>query len=291
MFRILSILILTFLSTHSLANSNKVAVVVNDKVITEKDIFDRKNFIILVQNLHNIKEPEISYIKRVATESLIEDLLLEKESKKYNFQISEQEVQQFIASLEDMKQLGRGFFKQRLAHNQDAYQSFIKKTSSDIIKQRINGEVLFHSVSISNSEMDDISIRAGKDASLSFREIAINSNSDKAYNILRNSRALLINCGKDQKISDLTISRSEKKLSELSKAYQELFFDLKVGEYTKIIDSDGTLKMYQLCARKIENVTEKETDYLMSYLGNKKLHYKMLKYIETIRKKAYIKYL
>lgn len=291
MFRILAILILTFCSTNSFASTNQVAVIVNDKVITEKDIFDRKNFIILVQNLHNLKEEELKYIKKLASESLIDDILLEAEAAKHAIKVTDEEIESFIKTIEDAKGLGKGFFKAKLAAHKDVYQSFIKKTRSDVIKQKINGEILSRGISISNSEIDDIAIRAGKDALFSYREIAINSASDKAYAELRNTRNILKDCSKEQKIKDVTISRAEKKLSELSAQEKELFVDLKVGEYTAIINSGNGLKMYQLCNKKISNVTEKENDYLMNYLGNKKLHFRMLKFMETIRKKAYIKYL
>ncbi len=291
MFRILAILILTFCSANSFASTNQVAVIVNDKVITEKDIFDRKNFIILVQNLHNLKEEEIKYIKNLATESLIDDILLEAEASKHAIKVSDEEIESFIKTIEDAKELGKGFFKAKLAAHKDIYESFIKKTKTDVIKQKINGEILSRGISISNSEIDDIAIRAGKDAIFSFREISINSASDKAYAELRNTRNILKDCSQETKIKDVTISKAEKKLSELSAQEKELFVDLKAGEYTAIINSENGLKMYQLCSKKLSNVTEKENDYLMNYIGSKKLHLKMLKFMETIRKKAYIKYL
>ncbi len=291
MLRILAILILTFCSSNSFATSNKVAVIVNDKVITEKDIFDRKNFILLVQNMHNLKEEELKYIKHLATESLIEDILLEEEAKKNSILITSEETEHFIKTVEESRNLGKGFFKGKLSANKDAYDSFMKKTKTDVIKQRINAEVLSRSISVSNSEIEDIAIRAGKDAIFTYREIDINSSSDKAYAALRNARSILKDCKKEEKIKDITISKQEKKLSEFSTLEKEIFADLKIGEYTAIVNSGNGLKMYQLCGKKVSDVSEKESDYLMNYLGSKKLHYRMLKFLETIKKKAYIKYI
>lgn len=290
MLRAFSIFIFILLSADVFANTDKVAVVVDNTIITEKEIYDRKNFFISAQNLTNIKEKEQLALRKAAVESLIDEALLEEAAIKYGFKITDIDVKNFLDSVEKNRNTEPGTFKKKFGANQGVYASFLKKIKGDYIKTRLNNEVLMRGISVSNSEVDDVAIKyVGKDSLLEIREFTVNSSSDKAYKTLRDARKTFKLCTKEAKSKEMTVQTWTKKFSELSKDEKELVFDLKVGEFSAILDKSDGIFMYQICGKKVEGVSDQESDNLMNYLGNKKLNFKMQKYLETIRANAYIK--
>ena len=65
---------------------------------------------------------------------------------------------------------------------------------------------------------------------------------------------------------------------------------LKEGQYSAINDRDGKLLTYQICSRKVDNISKLEEENIMNYIGNKKVNLKMQRYLEGLKKKSYIKY-
>lgn len=293
MVRNLSIFLLMFFSLKAFAYEDKVAVVVNNDIITEKEISDRKNFFIKVNNAHHLSTEEHSFLKKMAIQTLIDEILLEEQAKKYSLDINAKEIQYFIKNIEESRKLGVGFFKRTFSNDKSVYSSFLKKIRGDYIKLKINNEILMRGIAVYNTELDNVAIRyVGKDALFVIREFNTNLDSDKAYKVLREARKTQKDCNKTIKSKDYTVTSWSKKLSELPKSVGELLVDLKDGEFSVIIDKEeGGLAMYQVCSKKVEGLTEQENDNLTNYLGNKKLNFKMMKYLETIRSKAYIKYM
>jgi len=278
------------LSTEVFANTDKVAVVVDNTVITEKEIYDRKNFFIVSHNLTNLKEKDQIALREQAVQSLIEDALLEGAAIKNSFKISEADVKNFITTIEKSRNSEPGSFKKKFSGNSGIYASFIKRIRGEYIKTRINNEILMRGISVSENEVDEVAVKyVGKDSLLEIREFSLNSNSDKSYKALKDARKTYKLCSKETKSKNITVQSWTKKFSELSKDQKEIVFDLKLGEFSAIVDSSDGIFMYQICGKKVENITGQESDNLTNYLGNKKLNFKMQKYLETIRNNAYIK--
>ncbi len=292
MSRLILILLLVFGAAHASANQDKVAVIVNDSVITEKEIFDRKNLFIIIQGIKNLTHEQQIMFKRAATQSLVDEILLEKEAKTNSMKVSDKDIDAFIINVEEGKKLGKGFFKHHFSHDKGVYASFVKKMRGDLIKSRLNNEILMRGISVSDSEVAGVAIRlAGKDQMIKVIEFITNSNNDKSYDLLNKARKSKNYCTKKPNSKDFEINTIEKKFTEFPKNQRELLAELKSGDYSAIVDLDGKLHMYHVCSRTVHDASMQEIDNFMNYIGNKKLSFKMIKHMETIRKKAYIKYI
>jgi len=292
MSRLVLILVLIFSAANVFANHDKIAVIVNNSVITEKEILDRNMLFITIQGIQNITPEQKLLFRRVSTQSLIDEVILEGEAKINSIKVSKQDVDAFISNLERSKKLEKDFFKHHLSSNKGVYASFLQKMRGDLIKTRLNNEILMRGIVVSDTEVEGVAVRlAGKDQKINVAEYITYSNDDKSYALLNKARKSKNYCVKKADSQGFELNLIEKKFSEFSKKQQELLSDLKVGDYSAIVDIDGKLHMYHICSKVIQNATEQEIDNFMNYIGNKKLSFKMIKYIEILRKKAYIKYI
>ncbi len=292
MSRLVLILVLIFSAANVFANHDKIAVIVNNSVITEKEILDRNMLFITIQGIQNITPEQKLLFRRVSTQSLIDEVILEGEAKINSIKVSKQDVDAFISNLERSKKLEKDFFKHHLSSNKGVYASFLQKMRGDLIKTRLNNEILMRGIVVSDTEVEGVAVRlAGKDQKINVAEYITYSNDDKSYALLNKARKSKNYCVKKADSKGFELNLIEKKFSEFSKKQQELLSDLKVGDYSAIVDIDGKLHMYHICSKVIQNATEQEIDNFMNYIGNKKLSFKMIKYIEILRKKAYIKYI
>jgi len=292
MSRLVLILVLIFSAANVFANHDKIAVIVNNSVITEKEILDRNMLFITIQGIQNITPEQKLLFRRVSTQSLIDEVILEGEAKINSIKVSKQDVDAFISNLERSKKLEKDFFKHHLSSNKGVYAAFLQKMRGDLIKTRLNNEILMRGIVVSDTEVEGVAVRlAGKDQKINVAEYITYSNDDKSYALLNKARKSKNYCVKKADSKGFELNLIEKKFSEFSKKQQELLSDLKVGDYSAIVDIDGKLHMYHICSKVIQNATEQEIDNFMNYIGNKKLSFKMIKYIEILRKKAYIKYI
>jgi hypothetical protein len=289
MIRFLSVFLL-LLSCNSFANGDKVAVIVNNKVITEKEIFARKNFIITLQGLNSLGPKDHEYLKIAARQSLIDEILIEEDAKKYRIEASDKDVQNFVKNVETSRKMPNGYFKSKFGTNPELYNSFLKKMKGELIQSRLNNEMFIRQLQVHEREIDDLAIKLGRtDISIELRELSTKDMSDKSYNLIKKIQSSTKTCS--QKISDksVKVENLTKKLSELSKDEIEMIDSIKDGHFTAIGEKDGKLFSFQVCSRKLYSITDQEVNNISNAIGNRRLNLKLVKYIETLRKKAYIK--
>jgi hypothetical protein len=277
-------------SLNAYGNADRVAVVVNNKIITEKEIFNRKNFIIKLQGLSSLGSREHEYLKEVARQTIIDEILIEEDAKKYKITVSEKDVNNFISNIESSRSMPNGYFKSQFGTNKEIYNSFFNKMKGELIKSRLSNEMFIRQLQVHESEIDDLAIKYGKkDATIQLRQLATNDLSDKGYDSIRKIQKVTKKCSDKVKDRRVGIENMTKKFSELSRDEREMVDNVREGHFTGIIEKDSKLVSYQVCARRVSSISGQEIDNISNIIGNRRLTLKLMKYIEMLRKKAYIK--
>lgn len=289
MLKYAQIILLMLVSFPAIAAEDRVAVVVNRKVITQQEIKDRKNFLVILQNIPTLSSADQHAFNDMVIQSLIDEELMLLDALKHKIVINDAQIQLFIQNVEDSRKLGRNYFKNKFGTNKGLYNSFLNKMKGELVRSRLTNEIFLRQINVSVSEVNSLAARYGrKDTSLELREFSTDDKDDSNYTKLKLAQKLK-SCDKpvkDKKISTQLISTN---LSQLSEKDRDLINDLQPGDFSAIADKGSKLVMYQICSRKVSGLSPTEIENISNIIGNKTLNLKFIKYLETIRKKAYIK--
>lgn len=281
---------LLLISNISFASSEKIALIVNNTPVTESEIYGRKNFIIMMKQMKNLNKMDHQNVRKLAIDSLIDDILLTAEAESKEISATDEEIKDYIKKIEEAQNLKSGFLLKKFAKNSAIKNSFYAKIKAEVIKSKFVNQFLASQIEVDSADVNQVAIRqAGKDAEITLREFSTYSNEDDSYKQLLSLRKKANNCSKKYKFKNIDIEDHETSFSNLSKEDYDAVNTLKKNEFSAIEDRDGILKMFQICAIAPSSLTDEESGYLTNFVGNKKLNYKVSKYIEKLKNRAYIK--
>jgi hypothetical protein len=284
--------LLACLSMNSFAYpSEKIAAIVNKTPITERELLARKNMLIIMQNFEKNKltKENNQTLHMAALDSLIEDILVTEDAASNGIFASDKDVADHINYVENSNKMKKGDLARKFSSDPNIKKSFHDKIRSQIVRIRLNNEVLARSVSVNESEVDHVAIKyAGKDAQINFKVYSTSSDDDKSYKMLAKLREKAKNClYKPSKL--IAMESRESYLNSLSLEEKHYIGNLRKNEFSVIEDSMGGLKLYQVCDIILEPTSKEDLDNMTNFIGNKKLAKATQKYIEKLKNKAYIK--
>ena len=153
-------LLLTFcmLSGAQAAQVNKVAAVVNGKVITMYDL--QKNALPeLIRARINPKDPgqakEMDLILRRSLDSMIMDILFDQEAVRLKATASESDIDEELATIMKTNGLTKAQFEQRLAAQKISVKELRENLRKKIVRQKIMGQEVGRKVVVTNKEIED----------------------------------------------------------------------------------------------------------------------------------------
>ncbi len=283
----------TLCSLSAGAEVQKIAAVVNEDPITIQEFQSRKKMIARFNGVTSMDARQEKAINDAALNSLIEEQLLFQQAKKFKMTISDKEISNAIGDIEKRNKLASGHISSDFAAQGIDIATLRSKVRFDLLKTKLSGQVLAHNVSISPEEIDAAVLDTNsKDASLSLEVITAIDNSDKSYKQMISMAKKLPKCKMIKPNSYkgfASFASVDAKLSTLEPQLQTVVKDMTPGDHSDVIKIGNELKIIALCEKKIENFSNDETNYVINFLGNKKLSLKSRKYMDDLRKKAYVK--
>jgi peptidyl-prolyl cis-trans isomerase SurA len=276
---------------------DKMIAVVNSDIITQKDLDDFINFT-YVQLSREYPEDQvqqkIASIKSDLLERLIEDRLILQEAKKQDARIDETRVKEKLAEI-------------RKRYNSEAeYQSSLATqglVTADLEK-RIREQMLMYTIvetqvrakiSINPGEVTDFYYKNRKDFKVpEQREFDSLEAEDEPT-----AQEVYTKLAAGENLIDLSLKYPVKinKLSargggqELRKEIEEAVFNLKVGELSHPIKSEGyfyVFKLNNIIPPKEQSFEEAQQE-IYRFIFEKKMQEELLKWVEGLKKQAYIK--
>ncbi len=289
------ILFCLLISAQSSASIQKIVAIVNDDTITLSELDERAKLIAFFSNVSPDDNSQKAVIRKLALENLIDEELLFQQEKALGLKIDSQSIDKGISNIEENNKMQKGQLSLLLQENNISKSSFRNKVKSDILKSRIFSEVLPHSVTVNNNNLESVILNdSTKDADLTLKILTANESDQKSYDKMVYLSEKIKNCTLPKAVGYKTVAALEEidtKFSKLDAQTKNIVRTLKVGSHSGVIKTEDHFKIIMLCGRKIDNVTEQENNYLINFLTNKKLSLKLKKYQQDLRKKSYIKIL
>ncbi|MDX2049625.1 MAG: SurA N-terminal domain-containing protein [Rickettsiaceae bacterium] len=287
--KIAAFLIAICLSIYQNAFADKIAVIVNSNIITESEIADRVRFMLDLQDIKSPDTQTINALKEISVQSLIDEVLIKEDSAKNKITISEREVDEYILKLEETRKLPRNFYFNKFNRNKDVYRSFIAKVKSEIAKSRLVNRFASQ-IEVSESEVEDIAQKyAGKDSEIELRKYSVTAQNNLSTQKLLNIQHMARDCSYRHKDKSVKLESIQNKLSELPLELKLIIQNLRLNDFSIIINSGDDLVMYQVCSKKILGISQSEFNHIFNILANQSLGLKFAKHLETLRNNSYIK--
>ncbi len=271
------------------SNLPNIVTIVNDETITAQEFLDRKHIFFALNN--NKIDPSIyKKIDLMIINNLISEKLLKQNYK--GREVSEAQITDAIVNIENTNNMKSGEFIKMLKSKNVNIESFKEQLESEIIKNNIVSS-LYRSVKVSPSEIKYLILSTNsKNAKISMLQFTSNDNSKKSYNQMIKLGKNLCNCKNIDKLhfnKFATIQNIDTTLHQLSGKLFAIAQDLEIEEKTSIYKDNDVFKLAIMCDKEILNMSKNDNEYIINFITNIKLSKQIKQYLETIRKKAYVK--
>ncbi|HJD62347.1 MAG TPA: SurA N-terminal domain-containing protein [Rickettsia endosymbiont of Degeeriella rufa] len=286
----LLLIITVFFTCSAVAETSNIVALVNNEPITLNEFRARKKMIMALNNIEEVTPAQDKELSDIAIKILIEESLLfqyygDKE-------ISQEEIDNAIKSIEDRNKMPHGSLLQYLKSRSVNPDSFISQIKSELIKMNVLSG-LSRSVQVSNKEIDVAILSSDqKEVEVSMQIFTSKNKSDKTFAQMNNLKSKLKNCSDVKKSlyeNFATMTVITDKLSKIEEAKQTIVKDLNPNQASNVFEKYNEFEIVQVCTKKILNISEDENNYVVNFLTNKKISQKAQKFFEDMHKKAYIK--
>jgi len=287
--KLVSIFIVLF-TFNALADLPDVVVFVNDQPITKYDFESKKKMILVLNNI-DASEPEVNrQINENILNLLIEEELLNQHAEKVGGEVSEEEIDNAILSIEQRNKMPKGGMKAYMKENHIDFETFRKQIKGELIKSNVIN-ALSHSISVSPNEMEIALINSYQDFDIEAWIFTSRHGDEKTKQNMLLLKKRLTSCNKlDEKLYDdfADGEKFDRKLSALPENTQSVVLDTKVGTSSNIYKEGDSYKMVFVC-KKDPGVSKNDLNKIKSFLSNKKMSQKATKFFKDLKIKSNIK--
>jgi primosomal protein N'' len=278
-----------FAEVQSTTVPNIVAIV-NDTPITIQEFKARKLFLKFVNNVNELTPSAEDQLNRTALKTLVDEQLFFSEAKKFKMDITEQEINNSIRTIEKNNNMLQGQFIANLKAHGISVESLKRQVKAQLIKEKLFYE-FSRNIDINRKEINEAAELANKEYVYNFKKLTSIQN-DKASKSKMNSLKKKINsCQIDSEIYK-NIAQLENiniVANKLNEPLKGQSLKIKVGQPTDVFTEGDHIVFYVLCAKEIGGIKENEYDYIANALANKKISILVQKFYEKIKRKSYIK--
>ncbi|MCC8417198.1 MAG: SurA N-terminal domain-containing protein [Rickettsia endosymbiont of Bryobia graminum] len=275
--------------TIAKAELPKIVALVNNEPITLNEFQARKRMIMAFNNIDLNNSEKDKQLNKIVMKTLIDDTLLYQSTKN---KPSDRELNEAICEIEQRNKMPKGQFIEFLKSKSIDINSFKSQIGAEIIKMNILSS-FSKSITISPKEINTaLLITNSKDAEISALSFTSKDKSNKTLSKMHNLQKNIKNCNDIKKSSYDSFARMEninQKISNIDSSLKTILKDLNTEEKSNVFETKEGFKLILMCNKKVVNITKDENEYVLNFLTNKKMSQKAQKYLDNMRKKAYIK--
>lgn len=268
-----------------------IVAIVNETPITKHDLEARKKMLIIVNDLKKVDAKLDKKLNTAAIDSLINDTVLIQHAQNVGGDISEEDIDNAISSVESNGNMKQGHLLKKLA-NIAIINSFKMQIEAELVKSNIIS-AMSKAVNVTHKETNEIILlNNSKDAKISAHLIYSNDDTHESFNKMKNLRPKLNTCStiKESMYENFANNISiNENLSMLTPQLHIIAKDLESDQVSNVFKLDNSFNILIMCDKYIDNISEKENAYITNFLNNKKLSQKIQQFINDLHKKAYIK--
>ncbi len=295
-FGIFTILLAAGASFSIAQAEEKIVAIVNNEIITQRDLESFLNFMrvqLSRQYSSNELEEKIAMMKADLLDRLIEDKLILQEARKNNLQADESRIKSKIDDLK--KRYGsEAEFENSLKSQGLVEADLWAKIREQILMYNIVGTKIRDKIVVKPAEITGYYNKNTSDFSLPEErafDLLSGADQDKAQKVTLDLRQ-----GKDLKeaASESGFIRSvfnARQGKELKKEVEDVLFNLKIGEVSepiKIKDNYYVFRLSEIKPPRKQALSEAQ-DSIYAVLYENKMQEATVKWVEELKKKAYLK--
>lgn len=282
------------LSTNVAAIEDKIVAVVNKNPITLSSLEERKKIMHYFGNVpKNLSKDQEKMFTMQVLNSLIDEEVLSQYAKKYNIKVADQEIKNFIKHIEISNKIPEGQLEKTSLNLHISKAAFLDKMRAEVLRSKIINEVISQQVNVTKNDVDSLILDTNsRDANLSLRIFTSKNNNDRAYKSMNKLAGRIKNCDHLNRLryhSFANLTEVETTLSAIDPKLQGLLKDMSIGEATGVIKEDNEMKIFLLCGRQIEAFSDNDANQVFQIVANRQLGTKARKFLQNLRKKAYVK--
>jgi len=282
--------------SYGLFAQDQIVAIVNQDVITQKDLNDFINFMrvqLMTEYRGEKLESKIQSMKLDLIDKLIEDRLILQEAKKNNIQIDESRIKARVGEIKKHYDSERDF--QNAIVKQGLVQADIEKKIREqllmyaIIEIKIKSKIIVNPGEVTEFYQQNIE---------KFKlpeERKLESVTIQDGNLAREVFSNLKNGGDFQEIAksySLAVNKfNSTKEGQLRKDIEEEIFKLQTGEISNPIKIEDSFYIFKLAAvnpPRQQNLSEAQ-DEIYTFLFNAKMEEALAKWLDELKKHSYIK--
>lgn len=286
---IIGFIIILFSSTI-FAISSDIVVLVNDHPITKFDFEDRKNMVVTLNEVDLSDSLTELKLNSEILNILIEEELLNQHAEKIGANISKEELEEAIASIEERNKMPKGGMYKTLKEKGVNISSFKKQIKGELIKQNIL-RGLSGAVFVSQNELDMALANSDeRDFNVESWMFTSRNDSDKSLEEMIKFKKQFTSCDKvNIKLFDKFADgeKFDRKLSELPSRTKSVVTDTNVGNSSQVYIEDNKFKFVFVC-KKDRIISNDDLSKVTHFLSNKKMSQKAMKFFKELKAKAYI---
>lgn len=284
--------IFLLISEISLGNTIEIKAIVNENIITNYDIDQRKKLSKALLERNNIKMSEEEIEKNVKRE-MIEDKIKIDEAKKYNIYITKDELEEAKKNMEQRLNLGENGYENILKENNIEERVLNEQIEGDLIWMKFTMQVLRGYIKVQDREVEE-SLKKQMGEIYEYTLIPYIVKNNRIKEAMKKIEGVN-SCEDFEKIAKEEGGEgSGYRLEILENQMQEdLYKAVKEGKDKNILDPirlNGNYTIFYVCDKKrnIEEIDEKKKEEMryMIYMG--KLEAYANKYFEKIKANAVI---
>lgn len=277
---------------NAFALDDKIVAIVNKKPITSSELDQRKKIMKFFGNVSTVSAEQDKAFTTSVLNSMIDGEVLTQHAEKNGIKVSDQEIQNFVRHIETNNKMSEGQFERSVMNLHVTREAFKETIRIEVLRSKIIHDVVGQQVNVTRGEVDSLILDTNsRDAKLSLKVFTSKRNNDKAYSSMSKLSSRIKSCSKISHLryqSFATVSDLDTTLSALSPNLQGMIKDMHIDQATGVIKGDK-LQVYVLCAKKIEGFSDTDATQVHQLVSSKQLNIKARKFLQNLRKKAYVK--
>jgi peptidyl-prolyl cis-trans isomerase SurA len=286
-------------------SKNFVVAKINNHIITNLDVTERYNFILLTIGLKIGSVKQKSALINQIINKMIDEELITQESEKLNIKVSAAEIEEVINDLANRQNRSLKDLKNNLAKKNLSFENYRKQIKTDLLWSKIISEVVRPKVKISNLEIRELLEEKNIDSKIDkffiaqiFIEGTNNSSLEVAKKLTEelkkgaNFTKLVTEFSTFLKKDRFMINSGEigwVEEGDIDVKIYKAIKSLEKNQYTNpILLADGYY-IFKLIDKKTVNLTkDADKDYAINAIFNKKIQILAKDYLNDLRKKSFI---
>jgi hypothetical protein len=291
----LILLLVLFFPSVLFAKSDEIVAIVNKQSITLSDFQQTKALTVFLNRISIQNAQQDAHVNNLVLQGMINDAIIEQYAQKFRIRVADAEIENAIKNIEIRNKIPEGQLKKSLEAVHVTSKILKDKIGVEIVRSKIVHEMLGSDIEVSNGEIVSAVLDSGaRDARVHLKMFTAKKNTEKSYKSMSKLSSRISGCKNVQDLrfqSFATVEDMDINLSDLSENLQARIKDLSIGEATGAVREQSGIQVALLCERKIENFSNEEAAHLSQLIANKHLTLKAQKFLQNLRKKAYVKIL